>query len=85
MRFTKLKIAVLLVFALLIVVFTLQNTEVVTVKLWFWVINTSRALLIAISIVVGAIFGMLLPSLRKFSSNKNEETEKEEEKEIEKK
>lgn len=66
MRSTKLKTTIIIVFAVLVVVFTLQNTEVVNIKLWFWQVNTSRALMIVLSIAVGIIFGMLLPAFKKY-------------------
>lgn len=61
----KIRTSIVIVFAVLIVIFTLQNTEVVSVKLWFWEVNTSRALLIIASIAIGIFFGMLLPPLRR--------------------
>ncbi len=61
----KIKTSLIILFALLIVVFTLQNTEVVSVKLWFWEVKTSRALIIIASVAIGSFFGMLLPPLRR--------------------
>lgn len=61
----KIRISLILVFAVLIVIFTLQNTEVVSIKLWFWQVQTSRALIIIASVAIGSFFGMLLPPLRR--------------------
>lgn len=61
----RIKTSLIIIFALLIVIFTLQNTEAVIVKLWFWEVKTSRALIIIGSIAIGAFFGMLLPPLLK--------------------
>lgn len=69
----KLKIAISLVCAILVVVFALQNTEIVTIKLWFWEVQTPRALLILLCIVVGVFIGFLAPSLS--SKDKKKEYE----------
>lgn len=53
-----------LVLAALIVVFTLQNTEPTTVKLFLWSITTSRALMLFVVLAVGIAIGWLLRSLR---------------------
>ena len=78
----KIKTALILVFALLIVIFTLQNTEIVTAKLWFWEVRTSRALLIIVSVAIGSFFGMFIPNLT--SKNKGEVNFREEKKRDEK-
>lgn len=65
MRYSKLKMLLIIAFAVLVVVFTLQNTEVVNIKLWFWQVHTSRALMIVISVAVGIVFGMLIPSFKR--------------------
>lgn len=71
----KIRTALILVLALLIVIFTLQNTEVVSVKLWFWEVRTSRALLIIASLVIGSFFGMLIPPLKRKSKDEDESME----------
>lgn len=53
-----------LVLAALIVIFTLQNTESTTVKLFVWSITTSRALTLFVVLVVGMAIGWMLRSLR---------------------
>ena len=53
-----------LVLAALIVVFTLQNTSSVTVKLFVWSVTTSRALMLFVVLVIGIALGWLLRSLR---------------------
>ncbi len=58
----KFKLILVILFAILLIIFALQNTEVVTVKLWFWETNTSRALLIFLCIAVGIFIGILVPS-----------------------
>jgi uncharacterized integral membrane protein len=55
----KYKIILIAVLAILLVVFALQNTEVVITKLWFWEIKTPRALLILLSMLGGLIIGMV--------------------------
>lgn len=51
--------------ALLVVVavFTLQNTDVVTVHFLFWKVAVSRALMVFIVLVVGIVVGLALAGL----------------------
>jgi len=55
----KLKIIILLFLSLILVIFALQNTEIVDIKLWFWVVKTPSALLILLCIIMGVIIGMI--------------------------
>ncbi|MFC2079461.1 LapA family protein [Candidatus Bipolaricaulota bacterium] len=50
------------IFVLLILSLTLvaQNTQVVSFRLWFWDLTMSRVLLLAGSLAVGVIIGLLL-------------------------
>ena len=73
----KIKTTGIIILAILIVIFTLQNTETISVKLWFWHIETSKALLIVTTIAAGAVFGMLLPSIRKSIITKDKPIESE--------
>ena len=45
------------------IVFTLQNTDVVTVEFLAWSVTLSRALLIFLVVVIGALIGWLLRSM----------------------
>lgn len=58
----KLKIALVITVVILVAVFAIQNTEIVSVKLWFWEVQTPRALLILLCIAVGLFIGFLVPS-----------------------
>lgn len=48
------------VIAILAVVFAVQNSQDAILKLYFWQVNFSLALLIIITLVVGIAVGMLL-------------------------
>jgi len=48
---------------LLVIVFTLQNTDVVTVHFLFWKLVVSRALMIFIVLVTGILVGLALAGL----------------------
>lgn len=58
----KLKTIFILTFALLIVVFSLQNYEVTEIKFLFWTLSVSRGLIIlgcfSVGVLVGLIIGM---------------------------
>jgi putative membrane protein len=49
-----------LVLLVLVGVFTLQNTEVVTVRFLLWQVSLSRALLIFIVLAIGVMVGWVL-------------------------
>jgi putative membrane protein len=55
----KFKIIVIILLSLLLVIFALQNTEIVDLKLWFWEVKPPSALLILLSIIMGVIIGMI--------------------------
>jgi uncharacterized integral membrane protein len=48
---------------LLIVVFTLQNAEVVTVNFLIWRLSVSRALMVFIVLIIGIVVGVVLRGL----------------------
>ena len=58
----RIKIGIIIVFVILIVVFALQNTDIVSVKFWFWEVQTPRALLIFLCLVIGLFIGFLVSS-----------------------
>ena len=59
-----------LILAIIVVIFALQNSDAVTVKLWFWEVQSSVALVMLIILLIGAILGVMfsLPSI--FKKNK---------------
>lgn len=61
----KVKTIIIIALTILIVIFALQNTEVVEVRLWFWNLQIPRALLIFCCLAVGVIIGLMVPSSKK--------------------
>ncbi len=53
--FAKLNFGLVLLF--LIVIFTLQNVEVVTIKFFFWEASISRAIMIFLVLAIGILLG----------------------------
>ena len=51
---------VIIVLCILSLTLVAQNTQVVSFKLWFWDLTMSRVLLLAGSLAVGVIIGLLL-------------------------
>ncbi len=49
-----------LILAGLIIIFTLQNTQVVEIQLFFWKVDMSRGLMLFIVLTVGVILGWIL-------------------------
>jgi putative membrane protein len=64
----KTKIVVIALLAVLLIIFVLQNTEMVIINLFLWDISIPRALLIFVCFAMGLVFGLLIPS----SGNKSE-------------
>jgi hypothetical protein len=54
---------VILVFALLVAIFALQNSAGVIISLWFWSIETSLALVVILTFAAGALMGILFSLL----------------------
>ena len=51
---------IIIVLCILSLTLVAQNTQVVSFKLWFWNLTMSRVLLLAGSLSVGVIIGLLL-------------------------
>lgn len=64
----KFRTLVGLFFAAIIVVFSLQNAEVIDVKFFFWKISISRVLVILGSFGIGLLVGVLLLIKKKIST-----------------
>jgi putative membrane protein len=73
MRF---KIITIIALLLLLVIFALQNAEIVELKLWFWSVKTPGVLLILISVSAGVIIGMIASHLGSGYSKKTQAEEK---------
>jgi len=50
---------IILVFIVLVTIFALQNSAEVVVRLWFWSIETSLALVVILTFAAGALMGIL--------------------------
>ena len=57
-------IAILVVFVFFLI-FLIQNTQVVTLRLYFWTISMSQIILIPLCILIGALLGYFGPALLK--------------------
>jgi uncharacterized integral membrane protein len=56
----KLKTILALLFATVIIIFSLQNSEVTDVKFLFWELSMSRVLIILGSFTIGLLVGILV-------------------------
>ena len=61
----KTKIVIIIVLAVLLIIFVLQNTAIVTINFWFWELSIPRALLLFVCFALGLIIGLIIPSSRK--------------------
>ena len=73
----KFKIITVIVLLILLVVFALQNAEIVQIKLLFWTVAIPEVLLILVSVSLGIIIGMISLSIGSKRSRKEPETEPE--------
>jgi len=51
------KIALAVILFLIVVIFTLQNTEIVEVDFFFWSFEASRAIVLFLTLLMGALIG----------------------------
>jgi uncharacterized integral membrane protein len=56
----KAKTIVILVLIALFVIILIQNTQVVTLRLFFWKIGMSQIILIPLTIVIGLVIGFIV-------------------------
>lgn len=61
----KTKLVTILLITILMVIFVLQNTDIITIKLWFWQTSISSALLIVLCLAIGIIIGIIIPVVKK--------------------
>ena len=70
----KSKIVIAVLLTVLLIIFVLQNTEIVIVNFWFWDLSLPRALLLFVTFAVGLIIGLIIPSTKKGSDQIEEKT-----------
>ncbi len=61
----NLKTVIGLVLVALVLVFTIQNREIVTVEFLLWDLSLPRAVMIFVVFLIGALAGFLLPRSRR--------------------
>jgi uncharacterized integral membrane protein len=66
------KLIFLLVFMVLVAIFAIQNSAIVEIKLWFWSVKTSMALILILTFAVGAIAGILFSLLGRSENRRKE-------------
>ena len=57
------KFIVSAIIAVLILIFLFQNTEVVTIRFYFWQVAMSRIILISLFILLGFVLGFVVAKL----------------------
>jgi putative membrane protein len=70
----KTKIVIAVVLTVFLIVFVLQNTDIVIVNFWFWDLSLPRALLLFVTFALGLIIGLIIPSTKKESDQIEEKT-----------
>jgi uncharacterized integral membrane protein len=67
---------IIILLIILVFIFVFQNTQLVEVKFFFWIISIPRALMLFSTLAVGLICGWLLPGRRKKQVVSNKENKK---------
>jgi uncharacterized integral membrane protein len=65
----KIKLIAAVIVLLVVIVFTLQNAEVVSVRLLFWTLTVSRALFLFVVFALGILAGWFFSSLSRRSGD----------------
>lgn len=65
----RIKIAVAAVLLVLVTIFAVQNSQIVEIKLLFWTVEISRALLIYLMLIVGMVIGWFMRAIWRLSRN----------------
>jgi putative membrane protein len=76
------KTIVFIVLAILIVIFTIQNSQVVDIQFFLWKASISRALMLLSTLFIGIILGWLLTWTGYSRRRRKEKGEQEEKKPI---
>ncbi len=61
----KPKTIIFIILGILILIFLLQNTQIVSVQFLFWNFQMSRIILIALILLVGLILGFIIAEVRR--------------------
>jgi uncharacterized integral membrane protein len=61
----NLKLVVSLVLLAMLVIFSIQNAEVLSINFLFWSLQVRRALLLFLVLAIGIVIGWVLRSLRR--------------------
>lgn len=61
----KVKTIIILILIVLFSIILIQNTQVVTVQLFFWKLSLSRIILIVVPLFIGFIIGLFVVKRRK--------------------
>lgn len=59
------KMAVILTLLALVIIFTLQNYEVVQVKFLLWQFEASRAIVLFVTLLIGFIIGLVVSFIKR--------------------
>ena len=74
----KIKLSLGAVLLIFVVVFTLQNSEVVNINFLFWSFSLSRALMIFLVFITGVLLGTFLGNFSKIMAKVGKKTSEEE-------
>ncbi|MBN1898637.1 MAG: LapA family protein [Spirochaetes bacterium] len=59
------KFIIILLLLLVLIIFTIQNYEIVKIRFLIWSFQTSRAIMIFLSVLIGGVIGLIVSRSRK--------------------
>ncbi len=60
----KTKLSLIIALLLTVIIFTLQNTETVSIQFLFWQFSLSRALMLFLMLAIGIVLGFFLCAMQ---------------------
>jgi uncharacterized integral membrane protein len=73
----KPKILIITIAILLLLVILVQNTQVVTLRLFFWEVSMSQIILISLTLLIGFVIGFIVTTVLSKRSRKNDRSQME--------
>ena len=67
------KVVFILISLFIVIVFTVQNYEVVSISFLFWSFQTSRAIIIFVTLLIGFIIGISVSVMKKQREHTNKD------------
>ena len=68
----KPKGVIIIIASILLLIILFQNTQVVTLRLFFWKVSLSQIILISLTLLIGFVIGFIVPTVLSKRSRKKD-------------